>query len=104
MKNRAQGAQNPSRFDLAAPNRCQIVARSAQNRFLGDWGVYFEGQNGVEIREIPLKLEEKCDTVCTYKIMMIFHGFWVRKTTLKTMLLAASFANADFVKIIVFPK
>ena len=24
MKNRAQGAQNSSKFDLAAPNRCQI--------------------------------------------------------------------------------
>ena len=36
MKNRAQGAQNPSKFDLAAPNRCQIVARSSQNRFLDD--------------------------------------------------------------------
>ena len=53
MKNRAQGAQNPSRFDLAAPNRCQIVARSAQNRFLGDFGMYFAGQNEVEICEIP---------------------------------------------------
>ena len=75
MRNRAQGAQNPSKFDLAASNRCQIVARSAQNRFLGDSGVYPGAQNGVEIREIPLKLEENCDIVCTYKIMMIFHGF-----------------------------
>ena len=75
MRNRAQGAQNPSRFDLAAPNRCQIVARSAQNRFLGDLGVYFGDQNGMEIREIRLKLEENCDIVCTYKIIMIFHGF-----------------------------
>ena len=69
MKNRAQGAQNPSRFDLAAPNRCQIVARSAQNRFFGDLGVYFETQNGMEIYEIPLKLEENCYIVYTYKIM-----------------------------------
>ena len=40
-----------------------------------DLGVYFGTQNGVEIREIPLKLEENCDIVCTYKIMVIFHGF-----------------------------
>ena len=53
MKNRAQKAQNPSKFDLAAPNRCQIVARSSQNRFLDDLGVYFGVQNGVEICEIP---------------------------------------------------
>ena len=72
MKSRAQGAQNPSRFDLAAPNRCQIVARSAQNRFLGDFGMYFEDQNGMEIHEIPLTLEENCDIVGTYKIMVIF--------------------------------
>ena len=65
MKNRAQGAQNPSRFDLAAPKRCQIVAKSAQNRILGDFGMNFGAQNGVEIREIPLKLEENCDIVCT---------------------------------------
>ena len=75
MKNRAQGAQNPSRFDLAVPNPCQIVARSAQNRFLSDFGFYFKAQNGVEIHEFPLKFEEICDIVCTYKIMVIFHGF-----------------------------
>ena len=75
MKNRAQGAQNPYRFDLAAPNRCQIVTKSAQNRILGDFGMHFGAQNGMEIREIPLKLEENCDIVCTYKIMVIFHGF-----------------------------
>ena len=79
MKNRGQGAQNSSRFDLAAPNRCQIVAKSAQNRILGDFGMHFDAQNGVEIREIPFKLEENCDIVCTYKIMMIFHGFQVAK-------------------------
>ena len=79
MRNRAQGAQNPSKFDLAAPNRCQIVARSIQNRFLGDLGMHFGAQNGAEICEIPLKLEENFDIVCTYKIIVIFHGFQVAK-------------------------
>ena len=75
MKNRAQGVQNPSKFDLAAPNRCQIVARSSQNRFLNDLEVYFGARNVAEICEIPWKLEENCDIVCMYKIMMLFHGF-----------------------------
>ena len=75
MKNRAQGAQNPSRFDLAAPNRCQMVARSSQNRFSSDFEVYFVAQNGVEIGEIPRNFEENCDVVCTFNIMVIFYGF-----------------------------
>ena len=95
MKNRAQGAQNPSRFDLAVPNPCQIVARSCKSMYVkaciplpprvlerpstasgaADLGVYFGAQNGVEICEIPLKLEENSDIVCTYRIIMIFHGF-----------------------------
>ena len=40
-----------------------------------DLGVYFGAQNGMEICEIPLKFEENCDIVCTYKIMVMFHGF-----------------------------
>ena len=75
MKNRAQKAQNPSKFDLAAPNRCQIVARSSQNRFLGDLGAYFGAQSGVEIYAIPRKFMENCDHVCIYKFMVSFHGF-----------------------------
>ena len=74
MKNRAQGAQNPSKFDLAAPNRCQIVARSSQNRFLDDLGAYFGAQSGVEICAIPCKFMENCDHVCIYKFMVSFHG------------------------------
>ena len=74
MKNRAQGVQNPSKFDLAAPNRCQIVARSSQNRFLGDLGAYFGAQSGVEICAIPCKFTENCDHVYIYKFMVSFHG------------------------------
>ena len=79
MKNWSQGAQNPSRFDLAVPNPCQIVARSSQNRFLDDLGVYLGGQSGLEICEILCKFEENCNIVCTSKIMMIFWGFLVAK-------------------------
>ena len=79
MKNRAQGAQNPSRFDLAVPNPCQIVVRSSQNRFLDDLGVYLGGQSGLEICEILCEFKENCNIVCTSKFMVIFRGFLVAK-------------------------
>ena len=41
VKNRAQASQNPFRFDLAAPNRCQINGRSSQSQYLSDFGGAF---------------------------------------------------------------
>ena len=41
MKNRARDGQNPTRFEPAALNQCQIDARSSQSQYFNDFGIAF---------------------------------------------------------------
>ena len=102
-KNRVQTNQNPPRFGLAAPNWCQIDAGGSQNRFLGDFGVYFGAQNEAKITKILQKSEEIFEDVFGCKFIEIFIGFRAQNA-LKISTFSALFENTDFAKNIVFPQ
>ena len=76
MKNRAQASQNPSRFDLAASNGCQINGRSSQSQYLSDFGGAFWSQNVEKNHQILVKIQTAFQEHVCMLIFTDFQWFW----------------------------
>ena len=74
IQKQGQASQNPSRFDLAVPNRCQIDTRSSKSEYLTDFGGALWRSKCGENHQILMKIQTAFQQ---HGCMLIFTNFSV---------------------------